>query len=1085
MKGVEQNKIKFLIGCILFLVLFCLFQPKIAVARSIIDTPFKSQVPPGLWEFTLNCGQTSLVMLSSFIESNIPSETDIKDVDDWLFKKYGDPINGYSGSVTNVDKLVTWAKEYKNFKESYSGVGGLKWLDEMLSSGQPVIVAVNINMDVGKKGHFMVALQIINSEIIVHDPGKTNGGWKHFPLRTFLDSWATQNNSYVIIKKDNIEYESIDFENEQIQSQETPDNQSSIFTRIKDFFGDLLFDNDPAQSVESQKITTEEDLVEVEEPVYNLQLLNSPEALKVNKGQTEAQITVRAKNIGNTSWEQKKVSINVVGGHAPNEPYKHPTWFTALRPSLLDQASVSPGGEGTFTTKINIPQEPGNYTFRLQVVRQDGYNFYQIGSRFYFLNISVLEEIEEIVVEEIDVQEEEKTLGEKIEQTVEDLIEDVLDQTKETINEVENTVENIVNTVKKFFGGGGGGSSNPPPVDEVIQEEEVIEIGDPEINIISPPSNSITNTSTFEIIGTKNEVTDFVYINSSTEFVSFISSTSWQANLVLSEGENNYEIYGKNSDGDITPTTSVKVVLDSIPPTVPIVSTELNTSATPTINISWSSNDDGVGIANYDMEYKIDEGEWQNLLDNTTSTEYTIEVELLQTYNFRARARDSIDNVSSWSSEDENIVLADWIKTVVINEVSWMGTSEIKNVGKDCKLHNWIELYNPGVDDIDLNGWKLAIDDKEIILDGTIESGGYYLLVKQQGTKLALIEIEVDLAYSDRKIDLRDEGAHLILKDSDQKIIDELNFETGWPAGSITAGPNNNFYQPMGRIDPALPGSYPDNWETISQINPYGKTNNCGALFGSPRKANNDLWLIDSPYFYYGDYYVDGVFTLTPEHNPYIIGSNFNISAGESLHVEPGVIFVGQYNTSLIKIDGGSLFINGTTENPVVFTSSRDKNYCEYDLPNTNIGDPIAGDWSRIEIKNGGSANINNVKFLFGGQSFKRTDGFFATKFMSHVLFITSGDVSVNNSSFINNYTRANYPEYNSVIWIDNSEMVTTTVGITNSLFNTGYTAIKADKINNGVEIITTESNNTFQNFSSPDGPVDLSDLQVPTSTPE
>ena len=87
-------------------------------SQTIIDVPFKAQVPPGEWGKTNNCGQTSSLMVFRGYEETTPTAQDIKDIDDWLYRKYGDPTNDYNGSESGTTKLETLAREYAGFADS-------------------------------------------------------------------------------------------------------------------------------------------------------------------------------------------------------------------------------------------------------------------------------------------------------------------------------------------------------------------------------------------------------------------------------------------------------------------------------------------------------------------------------------------------------------------------------------------------------------------------------------------------------------------------------------------------------------------------------------------------------------------------------------------------------------------------------------------------------------------------------------------------------------------------------------------------------------------------------------------------------
>ena len=127
---------------------------------------------------------------------------------------------------------------------------------------------------------------------------------------------------------------------------------------------------------------------------------------------------------------------------------------------------------------------------------------------------------------------------------------------------------------------------------------------------------------------------------------------------------------------------------------------------------------------------------------------------------------------------------------VVINEIAWMGT---ENSSSD----EWIELYNTNNQQVDLSGWILeAADDAPIInLGGSIPANGYFLLERTNDDSVP--NIVADQIYTGT---LSNSGEHLILKDSDNNIIDEINSTEEWPAG------NNSTKQTIERTT--------DGWQT-------------------------------------------------------------------------------------------------------------------------------------------------------------------------------------------------------------------------------------------------------------------------------
>jgi len=157
-----------------------------------LGVPFKSQIPPGT-SATKNCGQTSSLMVYSFYDGTTPTEQGIKNIDDWLFQKYGSSqaINGYDGSYTSTTILETLARnrgseKYGGFLLSYKDVGWtLARIKQEINAGHPVIVAVTAgklpNRGYGYTGgHFVVVKGYSSTHIITNDPGTKYGESKYY-----------------------------------------------------------------------------------------------------------------------------------------------------------------------------------------------------------------------------------------------------------------------------------------------------------------------------------------------------------------------------------------------------------------------------------------------------------------------------------------------------------------------------------------------------------------------------------------------------------------------------------------------------------------------------------------------------------------------------------------------------------------------------------------------------------------------------------------------------------------------------------------------------------------------------------------
>lgn len=166
----------------------------------IKNIKFKSQSPPGDWAHNMNCGPTTALMLAGYYHNFTPETDGLEDLLDWLYDQNlisAQSMAGaeyYDGNSTNTYDLIQVLENYYQIgKINKKNSNDLNLLKKELRKGNPVIVAVNIRMDTGLGGHFMliVGLDEINEQIIVHDPGRTEGAYNKYDLDKFQSSWAT------------------------------------------------------------------------------------------------------------------------------------------------------------------------------------------------------------------------------------------------------------------------------------------------------------------------------------------------------------------------------------------------------------------------------------------------------------------------------------------------------------------------------------------------------------------------------------------------------------------------------------------------------------------------------------------------------------------------------------------------------------------------------------------------------------------------------------------------------------------------------------------------------------------------------
>jgi len=158
--------------------------------------------------------------------------------------------------------------------------------------------------------------------------------------------------------------------------------------------------------------------------------------------------------------------------------------------------------------------------------------------------------------------------------------------------------------------------------------------------------------------------------------------------------------------------------------------------------------------------------------------------------------------------------------SVLINEVAWAGTHASSN-------DEWIELHNPGADEIDLAGWSLTDgEDINITLAGTITGHGFFLLERSDDSVVS--DIAADQLYNGV---LKNSGETLWLKDPTGFVIDSANSDGGsWPAGRSSSRAS---MERRGGKD--LPG----NWASYNGFHGLGHDAAGRSISGTPRGINS------------------------------------------------------------------------------------------------------------------------------------------------------------------------------------------------------------------------------------------------------
>ena len=165
--------------------------------------------------------------------------------------------------------------------------------------------------------------------------------------------------------------------------------------------------------------------------------------------------------------------------------------------------------------------------------------------------------------------------------------------------------------------------------------------------------------------------------------------------------------------------------------------------------------------------------------------------------------------------------------SVLINEVAWAGTEASAN-------DEWIELWNPGPNAIDLSGWRLTDGgDIDRQLSGSVAAFALYLLERTDDTTVA--DVTADLMYTGS---LANGGETLRLIDPAGNLIDTANSIGGaWPAGGTSPRASMERH---GALD------VPVNWTSFAGA-PFAHDADGSTIFGTPRQPNSPTQPASSP----------------------------------------------------------------------------------------------------------------------------------------------------------------------------------------------------------------------------------------------
>ncbi|MCD6543570.1 MAG: CotH kinase family protein [Flavobacteriaceae bacterium] len=171
-------------------------------------------------------------------------------------------------------------------------------------------------------------------------------------------------------------------------------------------------------------------------------------------------------------------------------------------------------------------------------------------------------------------------------------------------------------------------------------------------------------------------------------------------------------------------------------------------------------------------------------------------------------------------------IVSSTANTIVINEINYKSSD-------DFDPGDWVELYNPNNEEINVSNWILKDDDNSHAFnfpDGTIISAEGFLILTKKESDFSNAFPDVTNVIGDFDFGLGSKNDAVRLYNSDEVLQDEVYYSSNapWPECAKGQGPT------LELVSPELDNSLPENW-------------NCINAFGSPGKVNDLQLGIDDP----------------------------------------------------------------------------------------------------------------------------------------------------------------------------------------------------------------------------------------------
>ena len=265
-----------------------------------------------------------------------------------------------------------------------------------------------------------------------------------------------------------------------------------------------------------------------------------------------------------------------------------------------------------------------------------------------------------------------------------------------------------------------------------------------------------------------------------------LANNKWRSAVTLAEGRNDIAITAMNLTGQTGPTSTLTIIVDKTKPSSSIVALPETVTESGFV-VNWLGEDLGSepsGHLVFDVQYRFGSESWQAWLEavDYTSAIFDEPLNVDQKVAFRVRARDLVGNWENWPANSA----ADTYTTLIAQPSGpppKIVISQLATRGVSGASDEFIELYNPNDETVDLTGWRLQSKSAEgstwinrLGSDGLpegsyIKAHDYFLLASADYGGLTMPDYQHGSNWG-----LADSGGHIRLVDSQDNVLDKVGY---------------------------------------------------------------------------------------------------------------------------------------------------------------------------------------------------------------------------------------------------------------------------------------------------------------------